>query len=247
MTECAPSPSVSSLIFGDALVAALLDDVGRAELAGQRLPVGVATDRDDPLGAELLGGQDAEQPDRAVTDDRDGLAGAGLGGDGGEPAGAEDVGGRQQRRDQVGVGLAGGGDQGAVGERDAGVLGLGADRAREDARARSGTGSRPGRSRRCCRRRQNEPTTKSPTLMLLTSAPISSTTPTYSWPIGLVVDGLGAAVGPQVGSADAGRRDPDDRVGRLDDRRVFALLDLNVTGLGHDYLSHGVVLLGRDW
>ena len=31
---------------------------------------------------------------------------------------------------------------------------------------------------------KNEPTTKSPRLMVATSAPMSSTTPTYSWPIG---------------------------------------------------------------
>ena len=47
------------------------------------------------------------QADRAVADDGDGLARAGLGGDGGEPAGAQHVGGGQQRRDQVGVGLPG--------------------------------------------------------------------------------------------------------------------------------------------
>ena len=57
---------------------------------------------------------------------------AGLGGDGGEPAGAEHVRGGQQRRDQVGVGHAGGRDEGAVGQRDPRVLGLG---------ARDGTGS----------------------------------------------------------------------------------------------------------
>ena len=101
MTECAPSPSVRSLICGDALVAALVDDVGGAELAGELLPVGVAAHGDDPLGAELLGGEDAEQADRAVADDGDGLARAGLGGDGGEPAGAEHVGGGEQARDQV--------------------------------------------------------------------------------------------------------------------------------------------------
>ena len=114
-TECAPSPPVSSLILRDALVAALLDDVGRAVVAGELLPLGVAGHRDDPLGAELLGGEDRHQADGAVTDDRDGLAGTGLGGDGGEPAGAEHVGGGQQRRDQVVVGLPGRGDQGAVG------------------------------------------------------------------------------------------------------------------------------------
>ncbi len=38
ITECAPSPSVSSLIRGHAVVAAFGDDVGGAELAGQLLP-----------------------------------------------------------------------------------------------------------------------------------------------------------------------------------------------------------------
>ena len=37
-------------------------------------------------------------------------------------------------------------------------------------------------------------------------------------------DGVGAAVGPEVGAADAGRSEPDDDVGRLQDlwlRNVF--------------------------
>ena len=55
-------PAGELLDPGDALVAALLDDVGGAELAGERLPVGVAAERDDPLGAELLGGEDASSP-----------------------------------------------------------------------------------------------------------------------------------------------------------------------------------------
>ena len=101
MTECAPEPVGELLDLRDAGLAALLDDVGGAELARERLTVGVAAERDDPLGAELLGGEDAEQADRAVADDRDGLARSGLGGDGGEPAGAEHVGGGHQRRDEV--------------------------------------------------------------------------------------------------------------------------------------------------
>ena len=96
ITECAPSPLVSVLDLLDTVVAALGDDVGGAELAGQPLPGFVPAHRDDPLGAELLGGQDGEQADCAVADDRDGLAGAGFGGDGGEPAGAEHVGGGQK-------------------------------------------------------------------------------------------------------------------------------------------------------
>jgi hypothetical protein len=68
---------------------------------------------DDPVDAELLGCQDREQADGAVTDDRDSFAGAGLGRDRTEPAGAEEVRGGEQAGDQVGVGHARGGDQGA--------------------------------------------------------------------------------------------------------------------------------------
>ena len=130
MTECAPSPPVSSLIAADAVVAAFGDDVGGAELQRQLLPRLVPAHRDDPLGAQLPGGQHGEQADRAVTDHGDGLAGLHVGGDGAEPAGAEHVGGGQQAGDQVIGGHLGSGDQGAVGERDPGQFGLGADRAR---------------------------------------------------------------------------------------------------------------------
>ena len=126
ITLWAPSPFVSSLILLDALVAALLDDVGRAELAGERLAVGVAAHRDDPLRSELLGREDPEQADGTVADDGDRLAGTGFSGDRGEPTGAEHVGCREQRRDEVGVRLPGCRDEGSVGERDAGVLRLGA-------------------------------------------------------------------------------------------------------------------------
>ena len=89
-------PAGQLLDASDALIAALLDDVGRAELAGQRLPVGVTAHRDDPRRAELLGGEDAEKTDRAVSDDRDRLAGADLRRDGREPARAEDIGCREK-------------------------------------------------------------------------------------------------------------------------------------------------------
>jgi hypothetical protein len=80
----------------DAVVPALGDDVGGAEFARELLAGFVATHRDDPLRAELLGSEDAEQADRAVPDHGDGLARSGLGRDGGEPAGAEHVGGGQE-------------------------------------------------------------------------------------------------------------------------------------------------------
>ena len=78
-----------------------------------------------------------------------------------------------------------------------------------------------------------------PGLIVLTALPTSSTMPQYSWPIGVGAgDRLDAAVGPQVGPAHAGGRDPDDRVGRLDDRRVVALLEAHVAGAVEDGSSH---------
>src|SRR5437879_3090129 len=41
-------------------------------------------------------------------------------------------------------------------------------------------------------------------------------------------DGVDAAVGPKIGPAHAGRRDPDDSVGRLHDRWRIAVFETNV-------------------
>ena len=65
----------------DRLVAALADDVGRAELSRQRYPGRVAAKDDDLLGAEAPGGDHAAQADGAVTDDGDRLSAADLGDD----------------------------------------------------------------------------------------------------------------------------------------------------------------------
>ena len=73
-TASAPTPSVSSRTRRDGLVAAHLDDVGGAELAGDLLARRVARHGDDPLGAHPRGGEDAAQADGAVADDHDGVA-----------------------------------------------------------------------------------------------------------------------------------------------------------------------------
>ncbi len=49
---------------------------------------------------------------------------------------------------------------------------------------------------------------------------------------------LDAAVGPQVGTADAGGGDADDRVGRFEDGRVVTLVDTNVAGGAHYNSTH---------
>jgi hypothetical protein len=214
---------------GDAVVAPFLDDVGGAELAGQLLAGLVAAHDDDPLGAELAGGEHAEQADGAVPDDGDGLARGGLGGDGGEPAGAQHVGGGEQAGDEVVRRQVGRGDERAVGERDPGELGLrpdGADRVAVDARAVVagpadlagvvGGEERPDDELARLERRH----------VLADLFDDADVLVAHRHRLGT---GL-AAVGPQVGSADAGRRQSDDGVGRLDDGGVVSLFETDVVG-----------------
>ena len=63
------------------LVAAVLDDIGGAEVARKPLPVGVAAQRDDALGAQPLGREDAGEADGAVADDGDRAPGTHVGAD----------------------------------------------------------------------------------------------------------------------------------------------------------------------
>src|SRR5205823_12365187 len=46
------------------------------------------------------------------------------------------------------------------------------------------------------------------------------------------------AVGPQVGAADAGRREPDEGIRRLDDRRVRTFLETQVARTVKDCAFH---------
>ena len=84
----------------DRRLAALADDIGRAERARQRDAIGMTAEHDDLLGAEPAGGDHAAQTHGAVTDDRDHLARAALCGERGMVARAHHVRQRQQRRHQ---------------------------------------------------------------------------------------------------------------------------------------------------
>jgi hypothetical protein len=135
-TECEPARELPDPL--QVLVSTLLDDVGRTELEGELLPGHVAAHGDDPFRAEVPCGEHGEQPDCAVADHGDGLAGGGLRGDGTEPAGAEHVGGSEEAPDEVLRRQLGCGHERAVAERDAGQLRLrsnGADELAVDARA----------------------------------------------------------------------------------------------------------------
>src|SRR5947209_12738874 len=126
MTLCAPRPWVRSLILATPSSAAFGNDVGGTELAGQLLSLLVVGERDDPFGAQVLGGEHAEQADRAGTDGGGGVCRAA----------------RRRRRRRTsrcparprrsaatasdrrrGLGSS---DEGAVSQWDAYVLGLGA-------------------------------------------------------------------------------------------------------------------------
>ena len=108
----------------DALLAALGDDVGGAELQAQVGAGLVPAHQDDLLGAQPLGREHRQQADRAVADHRDRGPGVHACRHRGVVAGDEDVGQRQQRGQQRGVLTDRRLDEGAVGLRDADRLGL---------------------------------------------------------------------------------------------------------------------------
>ncbi len=228
------------LDLGDPGLAALLDDVGGAVEARELLPLRVARHGDDPIGAELLGREDRHQPDGSVPDDRDGLARAGLRGVGGEPAGAEHVRRGEQRRDEVLVGLSGGRHERAVGVRDAGPLRLGADAAVDELGVHAlGLEAGPADLARVVGDDERPHDEVADLDGAHLGADLLDDTDVLV-PHEGVVDRLDAAVGPQVAAADARRRQADDRVGRLDDPRVLALLHPHVAGSVHDYSTHRV-------
>jgi hypothetical protein len=210
------------------LGAALDDDVGGAELPGQLLPRLVAAHRDDPLGTELLRREDAEQADGTVADHPDGPARAGVRCDGGEPAGAQHIGGREQAGDQVVGGQAGGGDEGSVGQRDAEELGLDAGGGTglpvDAVRLVPGAADLAGvvRGEEGADDELSPPNGLHPAANFFDDAAV------------LVAHRhrsrrrLNAAVRPQVRSADARGRQADDRVRRLDDGRLRAIFEADV-------------------
>lgn len=178
-----PETTGEFLDLFNARVPAFSNDVSCSEVAGLRLPVRVPRHGDDPFGSKLLGRQDPEEAHGAVPDDGDSLVRSNLGGDSREPARSQHIRGRQQGRDQVGVGHFWGRYEGAVGVRDAGKFGLRADGAHGLDVDAAGLVTGPAVSQ-VLSDAMKEPTTKSPGLTVLTSGPTSSNPPTHSRPMG---------------------------------------------------------------
>src|SRR5829696_7955975 len=213
-----------------ALLAALGHDLTRAELPGEPLAGLVPAHRDDPLRAELLGGEHREQADGTVANDRHRLAWSGLGRHSAKPAGAEHVGGREQAGDHVLRRQARRCYEGAVGERDAGVLclcagggtGLPVDARRLVAGPADLAGVVGGEERA-----DDELARLDQTYL---AADLLDNADVFMAHWGRPVDRRDAAVGPEVRAAHAADRQSDEGVGRLDDRRVGALLETHVPG-----------------
>src|SRR5215203_1231337 len=213
-----------------ALLAALGHDLGRAELPGEPLAGLVAAHRDDLLRAELIGGEHREQADGTVANDRHRLAWSGLGRHSAKPAGAEHVGGGEQAGDQILRRHPRRRYEGAVGERDAGVLclcagggtGLPVDARRLVAGPADLAGVVRGEERA-----DDELARLDQTYLV---AHLLDDADVLMAHRGRLVDRLDAAVGPEVRAAHAAERQSDEGVGLLDDRRVGALLEAHVPG-----------------
>src|SRR5207253_4477692 len=86
---------------GDTIVAALVHDVRRAELATELLSLWIATHENDALGAHLPGGNHCAEPNGPVANDDNRLAWRDGGRVSTEPPGPEHVGCRQKARHQL--------------------------------------------------------------------------------------------------------------------------------------------------
>jgi hypothetical protein len=168
----------------DRLVAAFADDVGGAELVPERNALGVVAEQDDLLGAESLCGDHAAKANGAVADDRNRAAGRDPGRNGSVVAGPNHVGECQQRGYERVVLADGQNDERAVCLRDANGFALAAFEVVEAVAAPvQACALQPLAQTQVPSDHRNGETTRSPVLIVRTSAPTASTMPMNSWPM----------------------------------------------------------------
>src|SRR5206468_746322 len=196
-----------------------VDQLGQVAAYGGRTTVEVDVREEELLPSDL----DAmRNTDRAVADDHGRHARLDVGGVRGKPARAHDVRERQQARDEVVRRKPWGGDQGAVRERDAQPRRLRTtdELAMYAGRLVSCAADRAGVVRR--KERADDE--------LAWLDRFDRAAHLLDHPAVLVAERcrlrhrLDAAVGPEVGPTHARGRHPDDRIRRLRDPRLFALL-----------------------
>ncbi len=225
----------------DRLVAAFLDDVRRAELPGQRDPVLVVAEHDDPLGAEPLRGDHAAQADGAVADDRHGLAGPDLGGERRVVARRHHVREREQRRHQRIVLVDRKRDERSVSLRHAHGFALTpvdsvqAVAASVQARRVQPFAAEDARAVGPDERRDHEVAFLD--RLNLGSGLLDHADELVSHPPA-ARGRLHLLVRPEVASADRGARHRHERVRRLDEARVGDVLDAHISGCIHHGCAH---------
>jgi hypothetical protein len=214
----------------------LLDDLVGAEVTGELLPVRMARHRHDASGSDSLGGEHCAQANCAVTDDSNRASGRDTSGDGGVVARGEDIGQRQQVSHQLLARLLRGRHERAVGERSTYDLALTAvdgmalvvltapvaalDARRVDA-AKTESTRVVGERERCddevadIQRRDRRADLFDDAHELVTDTPRR-------------LELIDAAIGPQVGSAHAGRDDAHDRIIVLDQLRIGHVVEADV-------------------
>jgi hypothetical protein len=219
-----------------AIVTALGHDVCRAELPRERLSRFVPAHRDDPLSTQLSRRKHAEQTDRAVADHNHRRSRFYVRRVRGKPASAEDVGGGEKARHQVGRRHVRRGDQRAVCHGDAQQWGLRAHdpfpvcarclEARAAMRARVvGRGKRPDHELAALDRRDRAADVLDDATVLVAHRTRTGRS-------------IQPTVGPEIGSAHARSRQADDGVGRIDDGRRGALLETHVTRTVENSSAH---------
>ena len=190
-----------------------------------------------------LAGEHAAQPDGAVADDGDGVAGPNPGGDGAVVPGAVHVGQRQQRRHQRRVRGDRKLDQGALGQRHPNRLALtGVHPGVAPAAAVAAGDLEPVRAEvagvvRPHERRDDQ--VAGSEAGHLRADLLDDADELVAHAAALLAGGH-RPVGPQVAAADAGGGDADDGVGGLAQHWVGHVLDTHVAGLIHDGCSHEI-------
>src|SRR5271166_5457195 len=211
---------------GNAGIAALGHDVGCAVFEREVLPRLVAAHDDDPTGLHLLRREHAHEADCAVADNDDGRAWLYTRSVGGVPAGAEHVRCCEQARDQIVVRRVRRCHERAIGEGDARQrrlracheFALLARRLKAKAAMRTGVVGQAERSDDELSRMDG----------FYRAADLFDDAAILVAHRHRRFDVVQATEGPKVRAADAGRRQADDGVGRLEDFRLGNFLATHI-------------------
>ena len=225
----------------DRFVAALVDDVGGAELLPEPGPLRVASEQDDPLRAKSLRRDNSAQPDRAVADHGDSPAGTDMCGKGGVMTGTHHVAEREQRRHERIVHPDREHDQRAVCLRDTHRFALGAVDVAPTVPAAMQTLSLqtlPAEDTRSVRpeKRRDHLIADLDGFDVGADRLDDPDELVAHSPAGLIVrHGL---VRPQVAATDGGAPDANKRVRGVNQPGIRDILDPDITGFVHDGCAH---------